>query len=56
MMRRSITENMNLYTRSFPLQVNEAQLQYQIWLYPTFEFCGFRIHRSMSGTVRFVTV
>ncbi|MGI5831742.1 MAG: hypothetical protein ACOX6D_04315 [Thermoguttaceae bacterium] len=42
MMRRSITENMNLYTRSFPLQVNEAQLQYQIWLTQLSEFCGFR--------------
>ena len=41
-MRDTIQNSMNLYTRSFPMQVNEAQLQYQIWLTQLAEFCGFK--------------
>ena len=41
-MRNTIRNSMNLYTRSFPMQVNEAQLQYQIWLTQLAEFSGFK--------------
>ena len=38
-----------LYTRSFPTQTGQAQLQYQIWLTQMAEFCGFKETRINVG-------
>ena len=49
-MRRVTQQNLvPLYTRSFPMQTGQAQLQYQIWLTQLAEFCGFKETRISVG-------